>query len=78
MENNEKQNNEFVFADGERWVGKVIDGKLHGKGTLYMTDGETLEMEFNMGCSIQRIGRAFDQYEYEGEQHLGIKWRCDG
>ncbi|MCL2630825.1 MAG: hypothetical protein FWD49_04805 [Firmicutes bacterium] len=65
---------ELVFENDYRWIGKVIDGKIHGKGTMYFPDGTNREIEYDMGRDISGMAVSYNQHE----TIVSKLWKCEG
>ena len=53
---------EIEFNDGYKWVGGVVDGKMHGKGKFTLPGGKVLNLEFNMGMDVREWGMMYTQH----------------
>lgn len=58
--------NEIIFPNGDKYVGPVVGGKLHGKGTLICNNGDKYEGEFINGIPGKGILIYSNGDVYEG------------
>lgn len=61
---------EFTFPNGTRYVGELVDGEFHGKGTLFYPGRGRYEAEWDHGKVIK--GKLFfdDGLEYKDENWI--------
>ena len=72
-----------LFDHGEKYTGNFKNGKFHGKGTFYKTNGEILEGEFfegkiKKGKIVYKNGDIFKGKFIEGKKEFGIYEYSEG
>ena len=65
---------QLVFPDGSKYIGEVLNGKLHGKGCYWWKDGRKYNGEYNSNViSGKGVFEWPDGRKYDGEYFNGQK-----
>lgn len=56
----------YIYSNGERYEGKIVNGKKHGFGTYYYANGNIYEGEWSNDL---KHGKGKYEYNLQGESY---------